>query len=329
VAWFEKQGKLPRGAAHQDAHQLRPRDAAGDGLLQRDRELLAAPRKPQAGRAAVLPDRLLPEGLPPDDRREPRHRCRRSAGCTTATARASRRWSISASGCPRRSTTGRRASRSSSEITGQTLYVSATPAEFELKRSSGGRRAGDPADGAARPRDRRSGPPRGQVEDLIGEIKAAAAAGERVLVTTLTKRLSEDLTGYLRERRSGSSTCTPTSTRSSASRSCATCGWAISTSWSGSTCCARASTCRRWRWSRSWTPTRRGSCGARRASSRRRAARRATRRAGSSSTPTDHRLDPRTIEVTNYRRERQIAYNREHGIVPRSVRRGAQAACTL
>jgi excinuclease ABC subunit B len=37
------------------------------------------------------------------------------------------------------------------------------------------------------------------VEDLAGEIKKAAAAGERVLVTTLTKRLSEDLTSFLRE----------------------------------------------------------------------------------------------------------------------------------
>jgi excinuclease ABC subunit B len=42
-------------------------------------------------------------------------------------------------------------------------------------------------------------PTKGQVEDLIGEIKKAASAGERVLVTTLTKRLSEDLTSYLRE----------------------------------------------------------------------------------------------------------------------------------
>jgi excinuclease ABC subunit B len=42
-------------------------------------------------------------------------------------------------------------------------------------------------------------PARGQVEDLTGEIRRAAAAGERVLVTTLTKRLSEDLTAFLRD----------------------------------------------------------------------------------------------------------------------------------
>jgi excinuclease ABC subunit B len=42
-------------------------------------------------------------------------------------------------------------------------------------------------------------PIKGQVEDLIGETKEAIASGERVIVTTLTKRLSEDLTSYLRE----------------------------------------------------------------------------------------------------------------------------------
>ncbi len=83
-------------------------------------------------------------------------------------------------------------------ITGQTLYVSATPAEFELKRSN------VVAEQLIRPTGLLDPeivirPTKNQVEDLIGEIKAAAAAGERVLVTTLTKRLSEDLTAYLRE----------------------------------------------------------------------------------------------------------------------------------
>jgi excinuclease ABC subunit B len=83
-------------------------------------------------------------------------------------------------------------------ITGQTLYVSATPAAFELGRSN------VVAEQVIRPTglldpEMTIRPIRGQVEDLIGEVKAAAAAGERVLVTTLTKRLSEDLTAYLRE----------------------------------------------------------------------------------------------------------------------------------
>jgi len=83
-------------------------------------------------------------------------------------------------------------------ITGQTLYVSATPAEYELGRSS------VVAEQLIRPTGLLDPeivvrPIKGQVEDLIGEIKAAAASGERVLVTTLTKRLSEDLTTFLRE----------------------------------------------------------------------------------------------------------------------------------
>ena len=83
-------------------------------------------------------------------------------------------------------------------ITGQTLYVSATPSDFEIRRSS------VVAEQVIRPTglldpEITIRPIKGQVEDLIGEAKAAAAAGERVLVTTLTKRLSEDLTTYLRE----------------------------------------------------------------------------------------------------------------------------------
>ena len=83
-------------------------------------------------------------------------------------------------------------------VTGQTVYVSATPAEFELQRSA------VVAEQLIRPTglldpEITLRPTKGQVENLIAEIKAATSAGERVLVTTLTKRLSEDLTSYLRE----------------------------------------------------------------------------------------------------------------------------------
>jgi excinuclease ABC subunit B len=84
------------------------------------------------------------------------------------------------------------------QVTGQTLYVSATPAAFELGLSS------VVAEQLIRPTglldpEITLRPTKGQVEDLIGEVRKAAEAGERVLVTTLTKRLSEDLTTYLRE----------------------------------------------------------------------------------------------------------------------------------
>ena len=84
------------------------------------------------------------------------------------------------------------------QVTGQTLYVSATPAEFELQCST------VVAEQLIRPTglldpEITLRPAQGQVEDLIGEIRRATEVGERVLVTTLTKRLSEDLTTHLRE----------------------------------------------------------------------------------------------------------------------------------
>jgi excinuclease ABC subunit B len=78
----------------------------------------------------------------------------------------------------------------------QIIYVSATPAQYERTRSSQVveqviRPTGllDP-EVSIRPVD-------GQIDDLISEINARAAKNERVLVTTLTKRMAEDLTGYL------------------------------------------------------------------------------------------------------------------------------------
>ena len=83
-------------------------------------------------------------------------------------------------------------------VTGQTLFVSATPAKFEMERSA------IVAEQVIRPTglldpEIQLRSTKGQVENLIGEIRAAVEAGERVLVTTLTKRLSEDITTYLRD----------------------------------------------------------------------------------------------------------------------------------
>ncbi len=80
----------------------------------------------------------------------------------------------------------------------QTLYVSATPAEKEMQRSP------VIAEQVIRPTglldpEMEVRPIKGQVEDIIGEIHKAADAGERTLVTTLTKRMSEDLASFLRE----------------------------------------------------------------------------------------------------------------------------------
>ena len=82
-------------------------------------------------------------------------------------------------------------------LTGQTIYMSATPAEYELEKSEGiiveqvVRPTGllDPVI-EVRPADN-------QVDDLLEEIEKTVEQHERVLVTTLTKRMAEELTGYL------------------------------------------------------------------------------------------------------------------------------------
>jgi excinuclease ABC subunit B len=84
-------------------------------------------------------------------------------------------------------------------LTPQALFVSATPGELELKLSDG-----VVVEQIIRPTglldpeiDVR--PVRGQVDDLLHEIRLREQRGERVLVTTLTKRMSEDLTDYLQQ----------------------------------------------------------------------------------------------------------------------------------
>lgn len=78
------------------------------------------------------------------------------------------------------------------------VYVSATPAEYELSRSP------EPAQQVIRPTGLLDPPIElrpieGQIDDLISEIKETVDKRQRVLVTTLTKRMSEDLTEYLKE----------------------------------------------------------------------------------------------------------------------------------
>ncbi len=82
------------------------------------------------------------------------------------------------------------------ERIGQTVYLSATPGAYELAK----------ADGYVEQIIRPTGlvdpeivlkPTKGQIDDLMGEIKERTARDERVLVTTLTKKMAEDLTDYL------------------------------------------------------------------------------------------------------------------------------------
>ena len=87
------------------------------------------------------------------------------------------------------------------ERIGQTVYLSATPGDYELAKVGG-------VDNVVEQIIRPTGlvdpevvvkPTKGQIDDLIGEINARTERNERVLVTTLTKKMSEDLTDYLLE----------------------------------------------------------------------------------------------------------------------------------
>lgn len=81
---------------------------------------------------------------------------------------------------------------------GYTIYTSATPAEFEMERSKQVVEQIIRPTGLVDP-EIEVRPTKGQVDDLYGEIKQRVERGERVLVTTLTKRMAEDLADYLME----------------------------------------------------------------------------------------------------------------------------------
>lgn len=82
-------------------------------------------------------------------------------------------------------------------LTGQTIFVSATPADYELEKSEGVY-----VDQVIRPTGLLDPPIEvrpslNQIDDLMGEIRTRAKAGERTLVTTITKRMAEELAAYL------------------------------------------------------------------------------------------------------------------------------------
>ena len=87
------------------------------------------------------------------------------------------------------------------ERVGQKVYLSATPGKYELEKTGG-----EFVEQVIRPTGLVDPkivvkPIRGQIDDLLGEINARAERNERTLVTTLTKKMAEDLTEYLQERK--------------------------------------------------------------------------------------------------------------------------------
>ena len=84
------------------------------------------------------------------------------------------------------------------ERIGQTVYLSATPGKYELSKSDGFVEQIIRPTGLVDPQVVVK-PSKGQIDDLLGGIRIRTERDERVLVTTLTKRMAEDLTGYLLE----------------------------------------------------------------------------------------------------------------------------------
>lgn len=84
------------------------------------------------------------------------------------------------------------------QVMGYTIFTSATPAEYEMQHAEQVVEQIIRPTGLVDPEvDVR--PTKGQVDDLVGEINQRVARGERVLVTTLTKRMAEELTKYMKE----------------------------------------------------------------------------------------------------------------------------------
>jgi excinuclease ABC subunit B len=84
------------------------------------------------------------------------------------------------------------------QVMGSTIYTSATPSTYEMEHAE------QVVEQIIRPTGLVDPevivrPVKGQVDDLVGEIKQRVERGERILVTTLTKRMSEDLTKYMKE----------------------------------------------------------------------------------------------------------------------------------
>ena len=203
----------------------------------------------------------------------------------------------------------------------QCVFMSATPAATSCgcRRRSSSRSSARPASSTRRSSSSR---PRARSTTSSRASTTASNAATASSSRRSPRRWPRTSPSTCSSRACACATCTPTSTRCSASRSCARCASASSTCSSASTCCARASTCPRCRSSPSSTPTRRASC-ARETSLIQTIGRAARNVDGQVVMYADRITDSmrRAIDITQQRRARQIAYNAEHGINPQTIRK--------
>ena len=182
------------GCAPSTTSRCSPRSAAATG----SRTTAATSTGAAAGRAALHAARLLPRGLAARRSTRATSRSRSSTGSSPATGRGRRCSSSTGSASPRPWTTGRLRFEELEARINQCIFLSATPAEYEVSVSS------QVVEQIVRPTGLVDPeviikPTKGQIDDLIAEINTTIARGERVLVTTLTKKMAEDLADYLLE----------------------------------------------------------------------------------------------------------------------------------
>ena len=186
-----------RGRAPADADDVRPRDAPRGRLLQRDRELLTPHRRPGPGTAPfTLLDYFPDDYLVVLD--ESHVTVPQLHGMYEGDV--SRKTTLVDFGFRLPSAIDNRPLRFDEfqERVQQIVYMSATPGPYELRVTS------TVVEQIVRPTglidpEVEIRPTKGQVDDLMGEIRARTDHDQRVLVTTLTKKMAEDLTDYLVE----------------------------------------------------------------------------------------------------------------------------------
>ncbi len=185
------------GPASGAAHPLRHRDAPGTGLLQRRGELLAPVLRPPARRGAAHPVRLSARRRPADRGRIPRHH-------SPARRHVQRRPLAQGDPGGVRLPAALGPGQPAAEIRGVGTAGAADGVRFRHPGPYEEKYAGQVVEQVVRPTGLvdpaiEVRPAGSQVDDLLGEVRESVEKGERVLVTTLTKRMAEDLTEYLNE----------------------------------------------------------------------------------------------------------------------------------